>query len=59
MRGMGPNKTAKAMQRASKAAAGIQQIIRKFNDASKISKVSQCIATTAQQKMNYPWLMDI
>ena len=41
VRGMGPNKTAKAMQRAAKAAAGIQQIIRKFNDASKISKVSQ------------------
>ena len=37
VRGMGPNKTPKAMQRASKAAAGIQQIIKNFNDASKIS----------------------
>ena len=41
VRGMGPNKTAKAMTRASKAAAGIQQIVRRVNDESDIKRVSQ------------------
>lgn len=41
VRGMGPNKTAKAMTRASKAAAGVQQIIRRVNDQSDVKRVSQ------------------
>jgi hypothetical protein len=41
VRGMGPNKTVKAMTRASKAAAGIQQIVKRLNSESDIKRVSQ------------------
>ena len=41
VRGMGPNKIAKAMTRASKAAAGVQQIIRRVNDQSDVKRASQ------------------
>jgi Holliday junction resolvasome RuvABC ATP-dependent DNA helicase subunit len=41
VRGMGTNKTAKAMTRASKVAARIQQIVRRVNDESDIKRVSQ------------------
>ena len=39
VRGMGPN--VKAMTRASKAAAGIQQIVKRVNSKSDIKRVSQ------------------
>ena len=38
---MGPNKTQKAMERASKAAAGVQQIVKRLNEVSDVKRVSQ------------------
>ena len=41
VKSMGPNKTQKAMTRASKAAAGIQQIVSVFDKVSGSHKASQ------------------
>lgn len=41
VKAMGPNKTPKAMMRASKAAAGIQQIVKRVNEISDVTRVSQ------------------
>ena len=41
VKAMGPNKTPKAMERASKAAAGVQQIVKRLNKVSDLKKVSQ------------------
>ena len=41
VRGMGANKTRKAMMRASKASAGIHQIVQQLRDTTKIKKRSQ------------------
>ena len=41
VKAMGPNKTQKAMERASKAAAGVQQIVNRLNTVSDVKRVSQ------------------
>ena len=41
VRGMGANKTRKAMMRASKASAGVHQIVQQLRDTTKIKKRSQ------------------
>lgn len=41
VKGMGPNKTQKAMERASKAAAGVQQIVKRMNEVCDVARVSQ------------------
>ena len=41
VRGMGANKTRKAMMRASKASAGVRQIVQQLQDTTKIKKTSQ------------------
>lgn len=41
VRGMGANKTKKAMMRASKAAAGVHQIVQQLHDVAKIKRRSQ------------------
>ena len=41
VKGMGANKTPKAMMRASKAAAGVDQIVKKVNEVSNIKPASQ------------------
>ena len=41
VREMGPNKTPKAMTQASKAAAGLQQIVQNMNNTLQLKKVSQ------------------
>ena len=53
VRGMGPNKTEKAMITASKAAAGIQQIIRQSNDASGVKRYSQAHSHKSSTMMKY------
>lgn len=53
VKGMGPNKTQKAMERASKAAAGIQQIVKNVNEVSNVKRVSQAHThkSAAEDKM--------
>ena len=41
VKAMGPNKTQKAMERASKAAAGVEQIVNRLNTVSDVKRVSQ------------------
>ena len=40
VKAMGPNKTQKAMERASKAAAGVQQIVKRVNEVSDVKRAS-------------------
>ena len=41
VKGMGPNKTEKSMRRASKAAAGMHQIIQKVNEVTNVKPTSR------------------
>ena len=41
VKAMGPNKTPKAMERASKAAAGVEQIVKRWNEVSDVKRASQ------------------
>lgn len=49
VKGMGANKTKKAMLRASKAAAGVQQIVSLFDKSTSIHKVSQKHSTRSSK----------
>ena len=41
VKGMGLNKTHKAMERASKAVAGVQQIVKRMNEVCNVKRASQ------------------
>ncbi len=55
VRGMGANKTRKAMMRVSKASAGVYQIVHQLRDTTKIKRRSQ--AHTHKNKKNDETLM--
>ena len=59
VRGMGANKTTKAMVRASKAAAGVHQIVKGIDDALKIHEVSKVHSKRCSNEDDMSMLQDL
>jgi hypothetical protein len=59
VRGMGPNKTTKAMVRASKAASGIHKIVSAMNDTLKIHEGSKKQSKKSSNEDEMSMLQDL